>query len=1330
MTRKQSRFYHLCLYGILCHLPNLTKATDLVAPMPQEKLPTEIADGQSVLQDSFESLNQSVIKNAQAEQLTYETFFTKTFNIEGVFGELKNGTIIKDWETMGQDLGTSGKALSNFYTSWRQSILDTRTALEKGEVDTVEAFLNKEFDLTATESGTLKNGEVILDWESFATEKGLAGMGLILAGIYSLWRRIKQASSVPDYKSQEKTYGELQTVYETAISTRGYNYRQFRSKAYQLAYAAGGSVAGSWWKHVWSFWSNRYQTTQKELRYNAQKAKEEKSYITKIKNFGNALTTQIFQTETKRKTEFSKTYQKALEHLSPEEIDQIQNGTFVPMEKPDILKLTETEKGELQTELESKLNAASKSKTSEAILKEFMAQESIKRIDKKDLVKVLKTVKNSQENKIEAQRKALIEAESKRLDAKALKDIRYMRQRNRYYYWTYYQNQIQYQKRQKLETFKKQLEDVLGKTKAGISTLLETEITKQTKVGETEAALMEKYEFQNYFGNTEQALREKNKEKEDPAKNRVLEYFKKLKTAASESVFFSDQTKAQTDPEYYDTATKTLEKELLEKTETQTEIEKLKTQLTQQNGYSWETFVKNDSRLVQMQAQGTLDWTNRDMWVRGSRNIGRGSDYWQQSYAKYAASVARSKMRYSERTVKTLKTLATKAYDERMASYTGWQKYYREHPMVHAQKQMERKARLLKLEKQAAARAKSLTTQLQTLKQQKENTLEQVWKNFEWLTQTTEEREKNSLTNVILDAEIQGNQTLILEKEREPSANTSTEALTSAEALIQDIFAQKTAFETTQSQEKGELKLSGSLKTFDVNQTISGMVRTMQHYSTPGAQAKIDAQNNNKAVAQGISKNNSHHYAGGSYSASRQIVRSKNPQLSKTPYKIGHTPTDPTKVELVDAYIPAVAAAIPALTTKEAVREKVLNIGSGNQTAIEVAQEQVLAKNLQANLLAIETPNIGAALVDGITEGVSFMKGFGRAVWDELQALKDLLDWKTWWSLLKAIGSVVASIGAIGKSIVTEGLEVLEPIGKAISEAFGTEWSTVQAKLETLKNSVDANKKGYATGFIVMALIPIFKILKAGKLEKLSGKLLEAIQNGTQNYKLKNAGFQKVPGVVDLAGVIAREFGGVRAKYLKALDASIKIGKNFKIDVDEIMESFPSYKFENIRAYLDTRMKIGDELFEKILKSTNYNKIVITAGGAGSGKSTAIVNSLENKYDKTAILDTTLSSEASMKKLEAVLKSGKTVEIHAVFTDLPTALKWNSGRARALPERVVRQTHIGFRKNMLEIAKKYPNLKIKVIQNGKGFPMGGKPKKIKSQQALLDFLQEDLSKIN
>ncbi|MEK7994705.1 MAG: zeta toxin family protein [Planctomycetota bacterium] len=123
---------------------------------------------------------------------------------------------------------------------------------------------------------------------------------------------------------------------------------------------------------------------------------------------------------------------------------------------------------------------------------------------------------------------------------------------------------------------------------------------------------------------------------------------------------------------------------------------------------------------------------------------------------------------------------------------------------------------------------------------------------------------------------------------------------------------------------------------------------------------------------------------------------------------------------------------------------------------------------------------------------------------------------------------------------------------------------------------------------------------------------------------------------------------------------------------------------------------LSKELYRRMLAA---DTIVFTAGGAGSGKSSALkgLSPVEAVLSRAfAIYDTTLSAEdSSLARIEQAFKSGKKVYIIYVFRDPVASLELALGRAksngRTVPLKAFVEGHLGAPKVLATILKKYGN---------------------------------------
>jgi len=197
-------------------------------------------------------------------------------------------------------------------------------------------------------------------------------------------------------------------------------------------------------------------------------------------------------------------------------------------------------------------------------------------------------------------------------------------------------------------------------------------------------------------------------------------------------------------------------------------------------------------------------------------------------------------------------------------------------------------------------------------------------------------------------------------------------------------------------------------------------------------------------------------------------------------------------------------------TAKDKLASDILNVdnASAGESEFEAwveeqtkVERETLESQIRTQLVEPEAVSIGGALLYGAEAGVEYMKGLGVGLWDEIKALKDLLDWKTWWGLLKVVGSLLVSLKNVGVAVLTNGLGVLEPIAQAMSAAFETDIETVKTHLSALKDQTNPHATGYAVAMVVAALLPIGKLAKAGKLGTAGDKVFDAIEKGVEVFK-------------------------------------------------------------------------------------------------------------------------------------------------------------------------------------------------------------------------------------
>lgn len=161
-----------------------------------------------------------------------------------------------------------------------------------------------------------------------------------------------------------------------------------------------------------------------------------------------------------------------------------------------------------------------------------------------------------------------------------------------------------------------------------------------------------------------------------------------------------------------------------------------------------------------------------------------------------------------------------------------------------------------------------------------------------------------------------------------------------------------------------------------------------------------------------------------------------------------------------------------------------------------------------------------------------------------------------------------------------------------------------------------------------------------------------------------------------------------------------------EVSTDNAIELFKGYNKSNYKEFqnpaYDLKNIVLDHLFES-RKGVGNNTILITGGGPGSGKSTALGGTVPYKQNYPIVLDSTLGSISSIKDIANMLEKGYKIHIAYVIRDPVVA--WKQGvlnRDRAVPENYHIKVHEKAQKNILELYDKYknnPNVQIDFIDN-------------------------------
>lgn len=179
------------------------------------------------------------------------------------------------------------------------------------------------------------------------------------------------------------------------------------------------------------------------------------------------------------------------------------------------------------------------------------------------------------------------------------------------------------------------------------------------------------------------------------------------------------------------------------------------------------------------------------------------------------------------------------------------------------------------------------------------------------------------------------------------------------------------------------------------------------------------------------------------------------------------------------------------------------------------------------------------------------------------------------------------------------------------------------------------------------------------------------------------------------------------------------------ISADEIKKTLPGYDPARSEDFHSTSAKLADKAFAQALKERLEETIILMCGGTASGKSEYVSAYLENK--SVIILDGTLPSFGGAKiKIGKALKAGKTVQVHCVMPEsLLVAFVAFLNRERKFSVEHFYRTHSSSRKTILEVAKHFPNVEIKLITShgAEGSGMSFSEIEFGSRSLLIEFLE-------
>ncbi len=651
------------------------------------------------------------------------------------------------------------------------------------------------------------------------------------------------------------------------------------------------------------------------------------------------------------------------------------------------------------------------------------------------------------------------------------------------------------------------------------------------------------------------------KRQESPSKERVRQYLASLNDTEN-SAFFQIQKMAILHAE-------TIQNEILSLKEIQNspspyDAEKttLKEKLQTPNAYSFEEYLSRNGIT-------NTSWVVKDDWLRQKENIGRkGGDYWGQKYAQYSCSLMRDFSSYDQRALDTLRNLAQKAHEEKLASFAGWEKFYKTHPLqydIEYQKLTEQLSWIATLEKE---RNQILQEQMDKLEETLRQSNDFLFSSAQWLAKTQEEREKDALTQNILEAEVQS----MMGKDLAPL---------DPQTLIRHFSEVRESQKVLQQSQLKDIQERPRENPFVLNieQLIAPIERQMLYNETPEGVAQksqhFDELSYGYEGASQISSKDPITYQrnpNGTYTAvyrdTGEIVESGHEGITQTILPPENTVTvqESPKKSLVEQVVERIVQTSPVAVSVAGGGEFVASIppeGFNQEEVITQAEEIIANKKIEILNIGSEESLESATKIHlrellSIGSPLKFGLGVIDGVKSEIQGFLSLLNPLTWLEIAKVATKLHQIKQHFLLSLLTdrEGLLAhLKATLPGILPAMDQSWEEIQSSIA----SADDRQKGAIVASLILSLIPLGKLGKASKLTSWIDDIASAINKFVPQPKLAGVTIGGKTLVLDdlvrTGGKIidSKKIEAVIEETLR-LKSGEKITSQYVLNQDEILE--------------------------------------------------------------------------------------------------------------------------------------------------------------------------------
>lgn len=179
------------------------------------------------------------------------------------------------------------------------------------------------------------------------------------------------------------------------------------------------------------------------------------------------------------------------------------------------------------------------------------------------------------------------------------------------------------------------------------------------------------------------------------------------------------------------------------------------------------------------------------------------------------------------------------------------------------------------------------------------------------------------------------------------------------------------------------------------------------------------------------------------------------------------------------------------------------------------------------------------------------------------------------------------------------------------------------------------------------------------------------------------------------------------------------------ISIDESKRQILGYAPERAEEFQKESAKLANKSFEKALKSSKWDEVILMCGGSASGK-TEFLSEYLNDFEGIIFDGTLPTMQGAEIKIKEIKKAKKKPIICAVLPDdLKRAFIAFLGRDRKFSDEYFYKTHSGARKTLLEVAKTHPEVEIRIYESSyRGATLFFQKIVFNSSRELIEFLNK------